>query len=350
MNTSLVIVLACFAAVLTASRPAGCTEPPPALLRVPMLTAPNAPAGVRALPTAVAGFRSLDGRSLPAQQTEVRLAFDHRRLYIAFRCFEDRMDGLVTEHKDRDSWVHRDDSVAVFLVPDSRRGGCFQLGANAAGVMYDEKDIAAAPESWDGTWRVEIGREDSAWTALFSIPFAGLRVDSPKPGDRWTANFARREKPHDEQSCWSPVGKALHQFDRFGVLEFVGNREPTASISPVSVVLPGKHTSVFFVRNPGESALSVRASYSSDGEVIATDDLNAGPGLSAFDRKFAFEQDGKRGLSIELADSSTGAVIARSPPIPVRIPPHLSRLTRYRSLVDSCAPRASKVPCRVPRE
>lgn len=343
MNTTPVIVSACLAAALTAARPVGCAEPPPALVRVPMLTATRAAADVWTLPPVVAGFRSLNGMLLPAQQTEVRLAFDEQRLYIAFRCFEDRMDELVTEYKDRDSWVHRDDSVAVFLVPDPRRGGYFQLGANAAGAMYDEKDIPAAPESWDGTWRIETGREESAWTALFSIPFADLGVDSPKPGDRWMANFARREKPHDEQSCWSPVGKALHQLDRFGVLEFVGAQEPAASISPVQVALPGKQKAAFSVHNPGKSALFVRAEYSSDGEVIAADDIEAGPGLHTFDREFDFEQDGKRELSIRLADSSTGAVIARTPPIPVRIPPHLSRLTRYRSLVDSCAPHTESL-------
>jgi len=65
-----------------------------------------------------------------------------------------------------------------------------------------------------------------AWRAEFFIPYALLRPLQnvpPKPGTKWRANFYRMD--HDDgkrtQWDWAPVGDSFHEFEKFGVLEFV---------------------------------------------------------------------------------------------------------------------------------
>jgi hypothetical protein len=64
------------------------------------------------------------------------------------------------------------------------------------------------------------------WRAEFVIPYALLRPLQnvpPKPGTKWRANFYRMD--HDDgtttQWDWARVGPSFHEFEKFGVLEFV---------------------------------------------------------------------------------------------------------------------------------
>lgn len=64
------------------------------------------------------------------------------------------------------------------------------------------------------------------WRAEFFIPYALLRPLQnvpPKAGTKWRANFYRMD--HDDgkstQWDWARVGPSFHEFEKFGVLEFV---------------------------------------------------------------------------------------------------------------------------------
>ena len=72
----------------------------------------------------------------------------------------------------------------------------------------------------------QTGASIQGWRAEFLIPYALLRPLQnvpPKPGTKWRANFYRMD--HDDgkttQWDWARVGPSFHEFEKFGVLEFV---------------------------------------------------------------------------------------------------------------------------------
>jgi hypothetical protein len=65
---------------------------------------------------------------------------------------------------------------------------------------------------------------DRRWTVEVRIPFADLKVSTPRPGDVWRGSFYRFNRDHDgepEALSWSPtIWPGFHQPARFGYLRF----------------------------------------------------------------------------------------------------------------------------------
>jgi hypothetical protein len=65
---------------------------------------------------------------------------------------------------------------------------------------------------------VATARGDGYWTFEAAIPVATLGVDGVVAGDRWRANFRRKEQAKGSSADWQyPIGFDLR---RFGYLAF----------------------------------------------------------------------------------------------------------------------------------
>ncbi len=165
------------------------------------------------------------GGNTPTQRTEVRLAADARFLHVAFRCWEDDLDGLVALAEERDGGVWSDDCVEVFLdargEPKDPRTYLHFI-ANSLGVLYDAR---GRDEGWDSTARVAVRKGEGCWTAEFTIPLAELAGDLKSAPLIWAANFARTRQGRQtakgvafhEETAWSPTGgRSVHVPAKFG--------------------------------------------------------------------------------------------------------------------------------------
>lgn len=151
--------------------------------------------------------------------TEVRLAYDDRNLYAAFRCTEPKLDGLV-------AWVrygghlarNRDDSVELFFDVPLERKDFFQYTISATGVVARRVGHDAP---WRGPCTVKVGRESGAWTVEMAIPWGSLQMDAPAPGRRIGVEFARhRAQDPPEHSRWAGTAGGNYRAERFGTLTF----------------------------------------------------------------------------------------------------------------------------------
>lgn len=153
-----------------------------------------------------ARFFDIDTKDLPTQATEVRVCFDDDHVYIAFECYEDRMDAISAAVTQRDdgNLFEVDDAVAVLLDTYHDQRSCYAFAVNPVGTRLDLR-IADAGQSqelaWDAVWEVATQRYPDRWTAELAIPVGELRF---VPGESmvWGAEFLRNETPYRETSRW----------------------------------------------------------------------------------------------------------------------------------------------------
>lgn len=86
----------------------------------------------------------------PSQKTEVLLAYDDFAIYIAFICYEDKMDKIAANRKEKDGDIWRDDCVEIFLSPNPP--DYFHFIVNSLGTQQDEINKDAR---WNGDWKVK---------------------------------------------------------------------------------------------------------------------------------------------------------------------------------------------------
>jgi hypothetical protein len=171
-------------------------------------------------------FCAPDGGPCAVDPTTFYFGYDAANLYVAARCEQEDMEALVTAAEKRDEFVHTDDCVGFFLLPNPGENVFYQLYVNAAGVIYDIAYTFAEPAELDtegvGAWNAECevatGRGDGYWTFEAAIPVSSLGRDAIMAGDEWRVNFRRKEQAKGSSADWQyPIG-----FDprRFGYLAF----------------------------------------------------------------------------------------------------------------------------------
>lgn len=151
------------------------------------------------------------------QPTIVMLTYDTNNLYVAFQCFEPKLNVVRTKAKERDGLVFQDDSVEIFIGLNSK--DYFHFVVNAEGICYDAKGYDA---SWNADWSAAAGRESNGWIVEVSVPFSSLGK-TPVSGESWRANFCRNRVlvySEVETTCWSPTYGSLHTPKRFGEIRF----------------------------------------------------------------------------------------------------------------------------------
>jgi predicted phosphodiesterase len=161
---------------------------------------------------------SLDRR--PAVATQAWLAYDENGLYLAARCSEPNLPGLVAETTQRDGQTFKDDSIELFIDTALDRKTYFQFVVNAAGALYDGFVFDAA---WNGESEQATGREKDAWTLEMAIPWRTLRVAAPSAGTKMGLEFVRTRGQTGELQQWAPTAGGNHVPGLFGTLEFGAN-------------------------------------------------------------------------------------------------------------------------------
>ena len=183
----------------------------------------------------VGDFRLVGSGDLASQRTDVRVCYDRATLYLAFECFEDQMDKLVSVYGNDGDPVWQDDSVEVYISPYCVADGakCHQFVVNAAGAKtYLRPDWVRRDEGW----RAAVVRLTDRWVAEIAIPFESVRPLG-RNESCWRINLGRNECPHGESSSWSAVPHYFATCSRFGRLippdapfEFTTYRGPAACL------------------------------------------------------------------------------------------------------------------------
>ncbi len=179
-------------------------------------------------PVSVSDFEVLNSGAQPKQTTSVSLNWAKRGMDVVFDCKD---NGIVAAQKGHDNIkLWKDDSVYLWLDPGHvhNNNKMIMIQVSAGGECHDLRDNDPAFDVKG--MKIKISRIGKGWRALLSIPWKGLGMKTPEPGDVWGVNFSRMDQPgkldhkNMEISTWVtiPRGTNLTTFDRWGHIVFGG--------------------------------------------------------------------------------------------------------------------------------
>jgi hypothetical protein len=144
----------------------------------------------------------------PSQRTEVAMAFDGERLYIAARLYDTAPHRVVATQWIQGRAYDTDDRFSVTLdtFRSRRYGYVFQLNPN--GIRREALvENAALHGDWEAIWQGAARRGPDGWTAEMAIPLASLSF--PPGGREWGINFVRVIGRNAEEAAWSARGAGI---------------------------------------------------------------------------------------------------------------------------------------------
>jgi hypothetical protein len=163
-------------------------------------------------------FFLLGGEGVSKARTTALLMYDQANLYVAFLCQEtERRKPLIIGGPPWD-----DDEVEVWLDADNDRKTFRQVILNAANGRMEYWESGPGPIGATTAVHVE---EGDSWTVEMAIPFAGLGVKAPQPGDSWRLSLCRgrppgKTIPTHELLVWAPLRNGFNDLENFGSATF----------------------------------------------------------------------------------------------------------------------------------
>jgi hypothetical protein len=138
----------------------------------------------------------------PSFQTEFRVAYDERNLYVFVRMFDPHPDSIMRALSRRDVRGPSDQIKLLIDSYDDKRSG-FEFAVNPVGVKRDfamSNDGNEDP-SWNGIWDVATTIDSLGWTAEFRIPLSQLRY-AKRDVNTFGFGIWRDLERYRERSSW----------------------------------------------------------------------------------------------------------------------------------------------------
>ncbi|MFN3381433.1 MAG: DUF5916 domain-containing protein [Runella zeae] len=146
------------------------------------------------------------------RDTEVKMAFDDRFLYVGVVCRDSNQHIIQTLKRDASFWDS--DAFGLILDPINERTNGFFFGVNAANAQWEGLLTFFSDElngSWDNKWYSQTKIYDTFWTIEMAIPFKTLRYDPSKT--QWGINFERNDLKNNQYSTWTFVPVNFNGYD-----------------------------------------------------------------------------------------------------------------------------------------
>lgn len=176
-------------------------------------------------------------------QTEVKVAYDDRFIYVAAKCYVKSEEIVVpTLKRDNGQFWSGDIFMVTFDAVNERTNG-YGFGTNAVGVQYDTQFDGNTGTrgggggnfntAWDAKWIVNSKRYAEYWTTEIAIPFKSLKFGSKK---EWGMNFIRGVNAINAWTTWAPVPIQFTSLDIGYTGALVWDEAPPAAKSNIAVI------------------------------------------------------------------------------------------------------------------
>jgi len=145
----------------------------------------------------------------PSKPTEVRVGYDSKFLYIAFRAF-DEPDKVRSTVAKRDN-IFSDDFVGFFLDTFNDKRKAFEVFFNPLGIQGDGVITEGRGEDFSVDLLMESKGivDELGYVVEVAIPFKSLRYEAGK-GKLWGVHFLRRIQRFDrELDSWMPLKRGV---------------------------------------------------------------------------------------------------------------------------------------------
>ena len=200
------------------------------------------------IPSATEFIMDKPSPGLPqSQKTEVKIAYNHEAMFIAFICYDTSPDSILAQLSGRDVTGNSDMCGVTFsCYRDGINGVAFNV--TPTGEQYDARiDAVGEDVTWNAVWYCETAVSDIGWVAEYKIPFAAIRF--PKTEEQlWNVNFVREVRRCRQHAYWNGVNPLLP-----GILTQMGTLSGIKSIQPPRRIFFYPYSSVYYNTSESES-------------------------------------------------------------------------------------------------
>ncbi len=210
----------------------------------------------------------------PIEQTQLKVLYDEKNLFVAFRCFDKDPKGIVKRLSRRDGfdgdWVE----INIDSFHDLRTA--FSFTTSVSGVKGDEfisNDGATWDNTWNPIWYTKTNIDEAGWTAEVRIPLSQLRF-SKDEGQVWGIQSTRRYFRDEERSVWqrSPIN-APGWVSSFGELHGLSELKPQKQLEIQPYVVSSLTRYESEDGNPFRDGSDFKLNAGLDGKIGVTNDL-----------------------------------------------------------------------------
>ncbi|MEL7250254.1 MAG: DUF5916 domain-containing protein, partial [Bacteroidota bacterium] len=210
----------------------------------------------------------------PSQDTKLKVLYDARNLYVAFRCFDTEPDKIERRMSRRDGFPGDWVEINIDSYHDLRTAFSFTI--SASGVKGDEfvsNDGNNWDSNWNPIWYAKTNIDEEGWTAEIRIPLSQLRFGNAEE-HVWGIQSTRRYFREGERDTWQPM--ELNQpgwVSRFGELHGLKGIKPQRQVEIQPYVLAQTSSSEAEEGNPFATGRDNRFTAGLDARVAVTSDL-----------------------------------------------------------------------------
>ena len=210
----------------------------------------------------------------PSQQTNFKILYDEKFLYIAYRCHDRAPDSIVKRMGRRDEFPGDWVEINIDSYHDQRTAFSFTL--SVSGVRSDEF-VSSNGNNWDLSWNpiwfAKTHVDEQGWTAEVKIPFSQLRYGN-EPEKIWGFQVTRRLFRKEERSTWQFIPQNSGVWvSSFGELHGLKNipMHRQVEIAPYIILQADKYKKE--PGNPFAKGFDTKLTGGLDGKLAITNDL-----------------------------------------------------------------------------
>lgn len=217
---------------------------------------------------------SPEENTTPTEQTKLKILYDDKYLYVAFRCYDKDPEGVVRRLSRRDGfdgdWVE----INIDSFHDLRTAFSFTISASG---VRGEEFITNNGNSWDNTWNpiwmAKTNVDDEGWTAEIKIPLSQLRF-SKDQNKVWGIQSTRRYFRNEERSVWQRNPQNSPGWvSEFGELHGLDQVNPQRQVEIQPYVVASTKSYEAIEGDPYADGRDNRLAAGLDGKIGITNDL-----------------------------------------------------------------------------
>ncbi len=167
-----------------------------------------------------------DVGTAPTEQTKMKIAYDDKNLYVAFKCYQADPSTIERRMGRRDDFPGDWVEINIDSYNDDRTG--FSFTASVSGVKGDEfiSNNGNFDGSWNPIWYLSTAIDSDGWTAEIRIPLSQLRFGNDEE-QVWGIQSTRRYFNNEERSLWQPLpANPPGWVSEFGILRGIKGIKP----------------------------------------------------------------------------------------------------------------------------
>ncbi|MEO1013042.1 MAG: DUF5916 domain-containing protein, partial [Bacteroidota bacterium] len=217
---------------------------------------------------------SPDENTPPAYPSKMKILYDKKNLYVAFRCYDDEPDKIVNRLSRRDGfdgdWVE----INLGSLGDLRTAYSFTISVSGVkGEEFITNDGASWDSTWNPIWYAKTNIDKEGWTAEIRIPLSQVKFSNAKE-QVWGIQSTRRFFRKEERSVWqrSPQN-APGWVSNFGELHGLKNLQPQKQLEIQPYLVGRYNTYEAEPGNPFRDGNDLTLDGGLDGKVGITNDL-----------------------------------------------------------------------------